>query len=69
MDETKKRGESKKGRKGISRMDEKDRKIDQLYTELLETQNEINYQKARADYFEQKNKRILEIKKAETTGN
>ena len=50
-------------------MDEKDRKIDQLYTELLETQNEIKYQKARADYFEQKNKRILEIKKAETTGN
>ena len=69
MDETKKRGESKKGRKGIQGMDEKDRKIDQLYTELLETQNEINYQKARADYFEQKNKRILEIKKAETTGN
>lgn len=48
-------------------MDEKDRKIDQLYTELLDAQNEINYQKARADYFEQKNKRILETKKADDT--
>lgn len=67
MDETKKRGESKKGRKGIQGMDEKDRKIDQLYTELLEMENDRNYYQNKCEFLEKRNKEILEIKKADDT--
>lgn len=48
-------------------MDEKDRKIDQLYTQLLETENDRNYYQNKCEFLEKRNKEILEIKKADDT--
>ena len=48
-------------------MDEKDRKIDQLYTELLEMENDRNYYQNKCEFLEKRNKEILEIKKADDT--